>query len=189
MTAFFSRLKNLLLSPATEFGAIAEEPLYDAQEVVQSYALPLLVAGMFVQVLRLGITLPSVIASLVSFALMLLMLFVTATLVSRLAPGYAAPENRLEATRLVVYASTPIWVGRIFAITDSLTLAGFLFAFYSAALYSAGLPALMKVRADKHRGYTMAVFFVVAALLLFIGAVIAGIDNVAATANRARGRH
>ncbi len=167
---FFQRLKGILLSPKSEWTVIADEPMYDVQDVMRDYALPILVSSVLVALVGVGITLKAVWASIAAFAVWLTALSLTTNVVSGVAMRFEAAADRLQATKLAVYGATPMWIA--WAISTWLpTTVGWAMNVsgvgYGIALCVLGLSPVMKPPPHKQTGYAV----VVSVLLVVIHGV------------------
>ena len=180
-----SRVKNICLSPATEWNVIAEENTPPG-ELITSYVLPLaalsaiagFIGGSIIGGLlfgRTGIVLGLVIACL-SIALAVASVYVLAFIIDALAPSFGAQKNSTQAFKTAAYSYTPAWLAGLLSIIPLLGLLSILFALYGIYLLYLGLPKLMKSPEDKAAGYTLVV--VVCAIILSV--VLTGIMGMVA---------
>ena len=182
------RARALLLSPRTEWPVIAAEPatvadLYRRYILIVAAIPP--VCGFIkscllgygwqgFQVFRLGIA-AGISQAVVGYAVALAVVYVVALIIDALAPTFAAQQNRVQALKVAAYSYTASWVAGIglllpLGLSVVIALAG---AGYSIYLLYLGLPATMKVSADRAGGYT-AVTMVVAIILGWLTALIVG---------------
>jgi Yip1 domain len=193
--ALVDRVKNILLSPRTEWPVIDAEPATVAS-LYTGYIMPLAAIPVICQALGMslfGVTIPFVGthyrtpmgAALTSAAVMyvfsLAAVFLVALIIDALAPTFGGTKNQVQALKVVAYSYTASWVGGIFSLFPAIGIIGFLFALYSLYLLFLGLPVLMKSPPDKAVGYTVVtvvcaivvtwvIFFAVAALGFGMGA-------------------
>jgi len=193
--ALADRVKNILLSPRTEWPVIDAEPATVAS-LYTGYIMPLAAIPVICQAIgmsTIGMTIPligthyrtPVVSAITSAAVLyvfgLIAVFIVALIVDGLAPTFGGTKNQVQALKVVAYSYTASWVGGIFALVPALGIIGFLFALYSLYLLFLGLPVLMKSPADKAVGYTVVVvictivvtwviFFAVATLGFGMGA-------------------
>jgi len=180
------RARALLLSPRTEWPVIAAEPatvadLYRNYIVVMAAIAP--VCG-FVkscllgfgwqgfQVFRLGIA-AGITEAVVSYAVALAIVYVVAIIIDALAPSFGAQQNRQQALKAAAYSYTASWVAGLglllpLGLSLPIVLVG---AGYSIYLLYLGLPATMKVPAERAGGYTV-VIVIIAILLGWLTALI-----------------
>ena len=181
-----ARAKAILMTPRTEWPAIAAEPatvadLYKNYIVVLA-AIPAIAGfikgsvigyGMFGVNYRVpfgtGIT-----SMLIGYALALVMVYVVALIVDALAPNFGGQKNPVQALKTVAYSYTASWVAGIAVIVPGIgwliALAG---AVYGIYLIYLGLPHTMKAPAEKAGGYT-AVTVIIAIVLGWVTALVVG---------------
>ena len=195
--ALIDRVKNILLTPKTEWEVIDGENT-PAQDLVVKYVLPL--AGVaavasFIGWCVVGQSLPFVGTWRMSIGWGLglavwhivgavIAVFVLGFIIDALAPTFGAQKNFAQALKVAVYSYTPAWVAGIFTILPALAILVLLGSLYGIYLLFLGLPRLMKNPAEKSAGYT-AVTVIAAIVLSVIISVIGGL--VAAPAMMATG--
>jgi Yip1 domain len=169
------RIKNIILSPKTEWPVIETEPTTITQ-LYKGYVIPLVAFSALMSFVRLSIVgigfwrmpvLTGLAYALVSFALGLLGLYVFGWLIDMLAPAFSGQRDRRQAVKTAAYAFTPGAIGAVFVLLGGLGrplhLAAAIWGIYLLYL---GLPMLMRSPREKAAGYTAAV--IVCALLLFV---------------------
>lgn len=181
--AFLDRVKNILLTPKTEWPAIRAEggtvsDLYT--RYVMLLALIPAVAG-FIGMSLIGIgglgysfrvpVVPGLVNAVVSYGLSLALVYGLAWAVNALAPNFGAQKDMFAAAKLVAYSLTAAWLGGIFALLPSLSLLGLLASLYSIYLIYLGLPELMRCPPEKAVGYTVVTVICGIVLALVVGAI------------------
>lgn len=130
-SVFFQRVYGILASPESEWRTIASEPIYDPQDLIRDYAMPMIVTATLIEVIvsgiLTGIKTKLVWTALVHFALLSLLLAITTSLIQSFAPRFQASDDRNQAAKVAVYGSTPIWIA---TILSSLLPFGALFFFF-----------------------------------------------------------
>jgi len=179
------RAKNILLTPKTEWAAIAAETT-SIKELYMGYAVVLAAIGPIANIIGFGLIgahVPftgvtyrwplgtALEYAVVAYALSLGGVFVLALIIDALAPTFGGQKNQLQALKVAVYSSTASWVAGIFTIIPALALLS-LVGLYSLYLLYAGLPVLMKSPQDKAVGYTV-VTIICAIVLYFVVGIIA----------------
>ena len=192
------RVKGIVLSPKTEWEKIAAEPA-DVKSLFTGYAMILAaipaVCGLIGSTV-IGVSLPIVgtfrtpiAAALVQFVLTyvlgLVVIYVVALIVDALAPTFDGQKNSVQALKLVVYSSTPVWLAGVFALVPLLSVLGILAALYGLFLLYIGLAPMMKNPQDKSIGYTALIIVCYIVLAIIVGVVIAA---AAGTGMAMRGR-
>jgi hypothetical protein len=174
-----SRVKNILLTPTTEWPAIDAEPT-PTGTVVTSYVIPLAAIGAiagFIGGSLVGTTLPflgtyrvpivtGLVGAAFAFCFAIVGVFILAFIINALAPTFSATQDSNKAFKVAVYSYTPAWIAGALQILPALGILGIFAALYGLYLLYLGLPALMKAPQDKAIGYTAVV--VVCAIVLSI---------------------
>ena len=174
-----TRVINILKTPVTEWPVIAGEhtdvgTLYTGYVMILS-AIP--VIAMFIGWTMVGYSfgilgsyrmpIGSAIAPMVvQYVLGLIGVYVAAMVVEMLAPKFKSSGSRLDALKLVAYASTPAWVAGVFHIFPSLAMLAILGGLYGIYLFYLGVTPLMKTPQDQVIPY-MAVCAVVV-IVIFV---------------------
>ncbi len=176
------RVKNIIISPKSEWDAIAnEEP--NIQQILLSYVIPLALIPTIAIVIGYGLigiygfsSLNYGIAlGLVQLLNAILSVFIAAFVIDALAPSFGSQKNLGRAVQLVAYSMTPAWVGGIFNLVPVIGWLGSLFGLYGLYLLFVGVSSQMKTPEDKKIGYIIVsiiilivVYFVIAAILTAI---------------------
>jgi type III secretory pathway component EscS len=176
MASLQTRVVNILKSPATEWPVIAAEPA-DVGTLYRGYIMPLSaipVIASFIGLSIVGVTLPftgmyrqpmveGISHMVVSYVLGLVGVYLCAMVLEWLAPKFNSSGSRIDALKLVAYASTPMWVAGVLNVLPLLGVLALVAALYAIYLFYLGLPVLMKTPADQ-----VVVFMIVAALVMFL---------------------
>jgi Yip1 domain len=169
-----TRIKNILVSPRTEWRVIAAEP-WDAAALYRSYVMPLaaiptvcgLVGAWFLlQAMHLGFgrLLASAIAG---YLITLATVYILGLVFSRLAPTFGGRQDDLMGLKLAAFAGTSSWVGGVFLLIPVLGwLIALLMTLYGLYLLYTGAPVLMRIPEDRTMPYTVAV--IIAAIVVTI---------------------
>jgi len=184
-----SRVKNILLTPKTEWQTIEAENAPHVK-VFTSYVVPLAlipaiaafigwgligynVLGVHVGSFSLGIR-----YAIQYYIMMLGGTYLTAFVINALAEGFGATKNLDKAFSLVAYAYTPMFIGGIFYLYWPLSWLAGLVGLYGLYLLYIGLQPMMKQPAEKTVTYfvvSLLVMFVVYFVLsLILGAILVG---------------
>jgi hypothetical protein len=182
LNKLIERVKNILLTPKTEWPVIATEPattggLYKdyvlilaAISAVASF-IGMTALGMGFFRLGIGVALS---AAIVGYLLSLVLVYVYGLVINALAPTFGGQKDSIQALKTAVYASTAGWVAGIGGLVPVLgwliALAG---AVYTIYLLYLGLPKTMKCPEDKAVGYT-AVSVIVGIVLSWIVSLVVG---------------
>lgn len=170
------RVKNVLLSPKTEWPVIAQEQT-DVAKLYTGYimilaAIPAVIS--FLAYTMAGGVVAGVVGMILHYALSLGLTFLMAIIIDALAPTFGAEKNQIQALKTAAYANTAGWVAGIFGIIPILGMliywAGLI---YGCVLLYFGLPHTMKSPPEKTGGY-FAVVLVINIVLAVIASMIVG---------------
>ncbi len=180
------RVKNICLSPNTEWPVIASEPA-STGELISGYVAPLLGAGAVAgfiggsivgrSLLFVGGTyrVPMVAGiglAIFTFVVGIVGVFILSLIINALAPSFGGQKDGTQALKVAVYAYTPAWVAGVLQILPSLgTLAAIVGGLYGLYLLYLGLPVLMKSPKEKAAGYTIVVVICAIVLSMVTGAI------------------
>ena len=182
-----TRVRNILLTPNTEWPVIAEEPT-PIGTVVTNYVMPLAAIGAiagFIGGSLVGMSLPflgryrvpittGLAGAVLTFVIAIVGVFILAFIINALAPTFGAEKDANKAFKVAVYSYTPGWIAGALQILPALALFSVLAALYGLYLLYLGLPALMKCPRDKAVAYT-AVVVVCAIVMSIVLASIGGL--------------
>ena len=182
-----TRVKNILLTPKTEWPAIEAEPT-STGAIVTGYAMPLAAIGAiagFIGGSLVGVSLPflgtyrvpimtGLVGAALTFCFAIVGIFILAFIINALAPTFGAQKDSNKALKVAVYAYTPAWIAGALQILPALSVLAVIAGLYGLYLLYLGLPALMKAPHDKAVGYTAVV--VVCAIVLSV--VMAGFGGL-----------
>jgi Yip1 domain len=180
--ALVDRVKNMLLSPRSEWQVIDAEPA-TVSSLYAGYIAPLSAIPPICQAIGfalIGISIPFVggsyktpigaalTSAVVFYVLGLVSIYIVSLVVDALAPSFGGTKNPVQALKVVAYAYTAAWVGGIFSLIPALSIITALFGLYSLYLLYLGLPVLMKSPSDKALGYTVVVVLVTIVVMFVI---------------------
>jgi hypothetical protein len=177
------RVKNILLTPRTEWPVIAAEPA-TLGSLYTGYIIPLAAIGPVAQAIGysvFGVTVPmmgtyrtpvgsAITGAVVTFALTLVGVYVLALVIDFLAPNFGGTRDQMQALKVAAYSSTASWLAGIFALIPGLRVLGIL-GLYSLFLLYLGLPVLMRTPPEKALGYTVVVIIAAIVLFMLVGLV------------------
>ena len=184
ISGLIERVKNILLTPKTEWPVIAAEPK-TAGEIYLGYVAPLVAIGIIASFLGstlIGVSVPfigtlrtpivsALVTAILTFAFTFLNVFLVSLIIDFLAPTFGGQKNSLNALKVAAYSFTPGWVAGVLGVIPMLGLIAALIALYGLYLLYLGLPVLMRSPPDKAIGYTIVVVLCAIVLNLVIGAV------------------
>lgn len=179
------RVKNICLSPKTEWPVIAGETT-PTGSLVTDYVAPLAAIGAvagFVGGSVIGRTLPFIgtyripmVAGLgvavFTFVMSIVGIFILSVIINALALSFSGEKNSAQALKVAVYSYTPAWVAGALQVLPMLGTLAVLGGLYGLYLLYLGLPVLMKSPKDKAIGYTAVV--VICAIVLSIAITAVG---------------
>jgi hypothetical protein len=186
--SLIDRIKNILLTPKTEWPVIAGESattgsLFTGYALILA-ALPLvgaLIGGLALGGLIGGAGMGFVLVpAILGYILGLAILYLMSIIANALAPSFDGQKDPIQALKLLVYSATPIWLAGLLSFIPGigflLTLAGFAYGCYLIYL---GAQSLMKVPEQKSIGYsivTVVIWIVLTFVIsgVIIGAIVAG---------------
>jgi hypothetical protein len=186
------RVKNILLSPKTEWPVIAGEQT-DVKSLYLGYimilaAIPaiagviaaMLIGGMLGSVAgRAGLGAMTggiaIVHAIVSYIISLVVVFVVALIIDALAPTFGGTKSQINALKLVAYSATAGWVASIATIIPVLGwIVAIIGSLYGIYLLYLGLPVLMKNPEDKTVVYLVVVVVVYIVLTWILSAILVG---------------
>jgi hypothetical protein len=188
-SSLLDRVKNMILTPKTEWPVVAGEPTAIGQLYV-SYVAPLaLLAAVlaFIHVTLIGVHLPfggtirqpfsigltSLVMTLVGAFIGLL---IVGFIINVLAPTFDGVRDMRQAVKTAAYAFTPAWIGAVFGLLPAFsTLLQLVADCYAIYVLYLGLPIMMRGKPEKAVGYTASVVVCTIILGFVIGAVMAGV--------------
>ena len=189
------RVKNILMSPKTEWPVIEAEAT-DIKSLYIGYIMILaaipaiagIISSMFIGSMmgavagRVGLGMGmgggfAVAHGIASYVITLIVIFVVALIVDALAPTFGGQKSQINALKLVAYSSTAGWVASIATVIPVLgwivALVGSLYGIYLLYL---GLPALMKCPEDKSVVYLLVVVVVyIIVFWILMSVILAGV--------------
>jgi hypothetical protein len=188
------RAKNIIVTPKTEWDAVAaEEP--NIQQILLGYVLPLALIPTVATIIGWGVIgmfgftsfTYGIAMGLVQIINAFLSVLIAGFVIDALAPNFGSQKNMGRAVQLVAYSMTPIWVAGILNIFPALSWLAGLIGLYGLFLMYLGLAPLMKTAEDKKVGYLVVsiiilivVYFVIAAILTAILMAVFGLSILSA---------
>jgi len=188
-----ARVKNILMTPKTEWPVIAAEP-DTVQGLFKNYILILAAIPAVVAFLRysiLGITIPivggtmrlgigaGIVQMVVTYAVAVGVSYVMMLIIDALAPSFGGQKNQVQALKSIAYAYTASWIASILGLIGPLAmLALFAAAIYGIYLLYLGLPHTMKCPQDKAGGYAAVIIVIGFVAGLVIGMVLAAVTGL-----------
>ena len=187
------RVKNICLTPKTEWPVIAGEPT-SSGALLTGYVAPLAAVGaaagfiglsligqgtFFFGTFRLPIVL-GLVQAVISFVGAIVAVFVVSLIINALAPSFGAEKNSAMAMKVAAYSYTPALAAGVLRVLPALGTLVILAALYGLYLLYLGLQSLMKSPQDKAVGYTAVVVICAIACTFVVGAIGAGVAGAGA---------
>ncbi|HEY2463239.1 MAG TPA: YIP1 family protein [Steroidobacteraceae bacterium] len=184
-----SRVKNIVLSPKTEWTAIAPEPT-TASQLYVGYVMPLALLAALVGFLRMsvlgvnsafGSSFRMPISSGLTYTVMMFVsalfgVFVVGLIINALAGTFSGTRDQRQALKVAAYSLTPAMLSSVLALSPILaTLLQLLAGLYGIYVLYLGLPVLMQSPKEKAFGYTASVVI----CTILVGIVFAVLSTVA----------
>lgn len=188
-----ARVKNILLTPKTEWPVVAAE-----QDTVQglytNYIMILAAIPAVIQLLKLsiiGTSIPfvggtfrlgigaGITQMVVTYVIALGVCYLMMLIVDALAPTFGGEKNQVQALKSIAYANTAGWVASVLGLVGMLgSLAALAAAIYGIYLLYIGLPSTMKCPQEKAGGYAAATIIIGFVLSLILGVVLASVTGL-----------
>jgi hypothetical protein len=196
--AIADRVKNICLTPATEWPVIAAEQTSPAS-LITGYVAPLAAIGAvagfiggsvigrslpFVGYYRIPLT-AGIAAAVFTFVMAIVGVFLLSLVINALAPTFGGQKDSIQALKVAVYSYTPAWVAGVLQVLPLLGLLVLLGALYGLYLLYLGLPRLMKSPENQALGYTAVVVVcavVLSVVITAVGGMVVGAGMIGAGA-------
>ena len=188
-----ARVKNILLTPKTEWPVIAAEPdtvvgLYKNYIVILA-AIPAVIAFLRYSVIGVGIPIvggtfrlgigAGITQMIVTYVVSLGVAYLMMLIIDALAPSFGGQKDQTQALKSIAYAYTASWVASILSLIGGLGFLILLVAgIYGIYLLYLGLPHTMKCPQDKAGGYAAVAIILAILLSLVLGLVMASVTGL-----------
>ena len=173
------RLKNILLTPKTEWPVIAGETA-TVQSLYVGYIMILAAIGPIALALRFGIAGAGITFAIANYLVSLAVVYLLALLVDALAPSFGGEKNFIRSLQLVAYSLTVSWLAGVFHLLGVIGgLVNLVATIYSIYTLYLGAPVMKRCSQDKAVAFTVVVVLlaiVIGGLLSWILYTILGID-------------
>jgi hypothetical protein len=187
------RAKNILISPASEWEAIAKEPA-TVGGLFTGYAIPMMLLPLVGQIIGLGLlgigaegyalmglgtigVMGAAIIGAIGLGLGIVLLYAMIFAVKAISPSFNGNSDMVQAAKLMVYASTPSWVaGLISPVLGALGgLVGLAAIAYVVYLLYIGVKPVLEVPQEKSAGFTVVIVLIYIVLTVVLSMVIFGL--------------
>jgi hypothetical protein len=169
----FNRIKNILVTPKTEWPVIDGENRSSITVlttwVLLLAAIPAVAALIGYGVVGVAGFSIGIKQAIIQYLSAVAGVYITAFVIDALAKTFDATKNFDKAFSLVAYAWTPSFVGGIFYLIPALSWLAGLCSIYSLVLLYFGMKPMMKVSAEKLTGY-----FVVSLIVMVLASIVLG---------------
>ena len=164
------RVKNILLSPRTEWPKIAGEAA-TAQSLYTGYILILAAIAPIALLIRSGGA--AIAAALAQYVVALVITYLLALIVDVLAPTFNGTKDFTQSLKLVAYSYTAPWIAGVFLLLGTIGgVIGLIAAIYAWYTFYLGVPVLKKCPPEKAVGYTIVVVLCGIVLAIVLGIVL-----------------
>ena len=187
------RAKNIILKPTDEWNVIASEPA-TIGGLFTGYAMPLALIPLASTILFTGILgisaadmmgfgggMPLDLMAIAGMAILSLIvsivsLFVMGTMVKLVSPSFNGTSDKVQAMKLMAYASTPSWVVALLSWIPFLgAVLGFAAIVYVVYLIYCGLNPVLGVPKEKIAGFTVVIVLIYVVVALIMSGIVAGL--------------
>ncbi len=181
----WNRIKMIITQPSEEWGKIAAEP-NDQNEIITKYAIPIIALGAITTFIgKASMEVYSVydgfMLAITYFISTLAGLYISAIIVSELAPNFESQKDYTASLKLIVYSATAgLAAAVIAALHPGLSFIG-LFGLYSIYLFWIGLPKILGTPEDKKVGFVLISALVILAVTFIINFILQSIFVASAT--------
>jgi len=188
-----ARVKNILLTPKTEWPVIAAEPdsvvgLYKNYIVILA-AIPAVIAFLRYSVIGVGVPIvggtfrlgvgAGITQMIVTYVVSLGVAYLMMLIIDALAPSFGGQKDQTQALKSIAYAYTASWVASILTLIGGLGFLVLLAAgIYGIYLLYLGLPHTMKCPQDKAGGYAAVAIILAILLSIVLGFVMASVTGL-----------
>jgi hypothetical protein len=179
------RVTRILTQPKLEWPVIEAEPttvgkLYTSYIVLLA-AIPAICG--FIGMIVIGISLPFVgryrygvgealRVEVYQYIGQLIGCYVSAFIVTKLAPTFNSRDDQVQALKLVAYSMTPVWIAGVLYLVPMLSPLILFAAIYAIYLYYLGVPVLMKTPQEKVIPYMVVSVVVIIIVSVVIGLIL-----------------
>lgn len=179
------RAKNIMLTPKTEWDAIAVDPAPTAT-LVTAYVLPLAAVSAiahFISSAVIGTSIPfggtfrmpmgwALGMMVYQLVMSVVAVFLLGFIIDVLAPTFGGQKNFNQAVKVAAYSYTAGWLGGVLGIIPWVGwILGLILSLYGIYLLYLGLPKLMKNPPEKSVAYTVVVIIVAIVVAIVVGTI------------------
>lgn len=179
LPGLIERIKNIILTPKTQWPVIETEPTSVGQ-LYTGYVMPMAAFAAvtsFIRMSVIGVNLPfggtirtpfmsGLFSSVLTFVMGLIGLYLVGLIINMLAPSFGGQRDQRQALKTAAYALTPAWLGTALTLLPLGALLQLCAGIYGIYVLYLGLPVMMRSKQGSSGGYTASV--VVCSILLGI---------------------
>ncbi len=157
-----TRAANIVTRPKSEWPVIADEPR-DVARLYRQYIVPLAAVPAICRLIGMsvvGVGVPflgyyqvglitAFANAVVQYVLSLVGVYVAALVVAKLAPAFQSEPDTAQATKLVAYSMTPVWIAGVLYLVPALAPLVLLAALWAVYVFYTGVSPVMKTPPDK----------------------------------------
>ena len=175
----WERIKAIIANPTKEWEKITTEPS-DQNELIVNYLVPIVILGAITTFIGKASqgdisVYQGFMLAITYFISMIAGIYISAVVVSELAPGFNVEKDFGGTLKLIVYSATAALVGSVVAnLHPGLSFIG-LFGLYSLYLFWVGLPKIMDVAEDKKVGFVLISALIILAITFVINFILQSI--------------
>lgn len=176
--ALQERVTKIITDPKNEWLRIEPEPTSVA-DLYKGFIIPVAaipVVASFIGSVVIGLPfigrsnpISALVIAVFTLAMTLVGTYVSAFIVSKLAPTFSSVSDDRQALKLVAYSYTPLWVAGILNIVPLLGTLALLAWLYTIYVFYLGVPVMMKTPSDK-----VVPYMVVSALVMIVVSIVLG---------------
>jgi uncharacterized membrane protein len=181
------RVKNIILSPASEWEVIKGETCTTA-DLFKQYAMILAAIpalGGFIGFSVIGaffglgvFRLPfhyGLVHCVLSYVLSLVGVYLLAIIIDRLSQNFGATRDMEAAFKIAVFSMTPFWISGVFLIVPALGVITLIAGLYGLYLLYLGIKQLTDAPAEKHLGFFVTTLLVAIIIQVIMNGIVRGV--------------
>ncbi len=167
------RVKNILISPKTEWEVIEKETT-EIPKLLTGYLLLLAIIPAVANFIGFALVMSwfnlGIRQAIMGYVSPIIAVFVAAFVINLLADSFGSKKDFRRAFQLVMYSYTPAIVAGVFMIIPSLGILASLAGLYGLYLLYIGMKPMMQTPDEKVTGY-----FVVSLLVMIVASLVVGV--------------
>ncbi len=190
MEKLLSRVKNIIVSPKSEWQAIKAEQT-TVKDIIFNYVAILAAMPPAASIIGMGIVGFSamgrtmryplsylIVWGLIAYIMSIVSVLIAGAVINALAPTFASRKDNVRAVKVAAYSLTPAWIAGILNVVPALGILVILASLYGMYLLNAGLKQLMETPADKAVGYSVASIIALIVIIILIDVLVSAVAGV-----------